>query len=121
MSVFKQPSKVERVGPDTRGKHHWRISHPAAKVLPSIGVVSGARWFADAAHGGSEGAKKEAERVLACWRSMFATEAKCGSCGAKHSPPGDQGPPDCPWPLPLAGFPGPPLTKDMFGSSPSNE
>ena len=41
--------------------------------------------------------------------------------GAKHSPPGGRGPPDCPGPLPPVRVPGPPLTNDISSSSPSNE
>ena len=41
--------------------------------------------------------------------------------GAKHSPPGHQGAPDCPRPHPLLCIPGPPLINDISGSSSSNE
>ena len=41
--------------------------------------------------------------------------------GAKHSPPGHQGAPDCPWPHPPVRVADTPLTNDISGSSPSNE
>ena len=41
--------------------------------------------------------------------------------GAKHSPPGDPGTPDCPGAHPPPCFPGPPLTQDISGPSQSNE
>ena len=41
--------------------------------------------------------------------------------GAKHSPPGHQGAPDCPRPHPLVCSPGPPLIHDISGSSSPNE
>ena len=41
--------------------------------------------------------------------------------GAKHSPPGHQGAPDCPEGVPPVCRPGPPLIHDISGSSSSNE
>ena len=43
------------------------------------------------------------------------------SDGAKHSPPGGRGPPDCLWTHPPVDIPGPPLANDISGSSSSNE
>ena len=40
---------------------------------------------------------------------------------ANHFPPGHQGAPDCLWPHHPVHIPGPPLTNDISGSSPSNQ
>ena len=41
--------------------------------------------------------------------------------GAKHSPPGSMGSPDCLEGVPPVGVPGDPLTHDISGASSSNE